>query len=106
VHTPELRFALGGIWIGRPEIDAFIGALERLEATRREEAVLESQSPGELLLAIAALDGAGHMTVRISARRTRWDVRQPVVTEISTSFEFDPSSLPAMARSVRVCTNR
>jgi hypothetical protein len=81
------------VWVSGTSLRSFCTALSALERNRRGEAIIESMSPGELVLRFRSVDSCGHMAVEgaIGCRVQRghshsWHA-------IHFGFEFDPSQL-------------
>jgi hypothetical protein len=96
-HTQEFTAALASC-IARSDWQSFLGALAKLEASRRGEAVLQSAVPDELWFRVYASDDAGHMAVDVKLHRA--DVRGTPLLKL-TAIGFDPSSLPLLLEELR-----
>ena len=71
----------------------FCQSLVQLEMSRKGEAVLESVSPGELIMKLYASDGLGHMAV---SGRTGYLIRgekEGYQHSVEFGFDVDPSEL-------------
>jgi hypothetical protein len=80
-------------WITGPTLRWFCTALVALERNRRGEVVMESMSPGELVLRIRSVDSCGHMAVEGSIGcHVQRDHSHPWHA-VHFGFDFDPSQL-------------
>ena len=71
----------------------FCKSLVQLEISRKGEAVLESVSPGELIMKLYASDGLGHMAV---SGRTGYRVKgekEEYQHSVEFGFDIDPNEL-------------
>lgn len=84
----------GADWI------AFVKAIRNLEETRKGEARFASVCPGEFELRVHAIDSRGHMGISGLLRYQRGGAEDQPQQQLRFAFEFDPSKLPAFARSV------
>ena len=89
------------VWASQSDLENFVAALATLEAERKGEAVLVSQSPGELNFRLSSTDAAGHMRADITVSRFFCTRRQWETATISFGFDFDPSRLPPLLRDFR-----
>jgi hypothetical protein len=87
------------VWVSQTDLASFVAALSALEAARQGEAILLSQSPGELRLRLSSTDTAGHMRAEVTVSRIFRTRRQWETATTSFGFDFDPSRLPALLRS-------
>ena len=87
------------VWIAQDRWHTFHRALEALDRTRQGQAVLESQSPGELRLCVRSLDRLGHLGVEgeLTSRVLPTTTRQPQALRLEFgAIEFDPTLLPVL----------
>jgi hypothetical protein len=90
------------VCVRRPDWDAFIAALERLEASRSGEAAVAGMSPGELELRIAAIDRLGHMAAVGHVSGYVLNHRfQRITSHVAFEIELEPSSLPELLSAFR-----
>jgi hypothetical protein len=90
------------IWIAAPAFRDFLSGLQALEARRQGSAVLESMSPGELLLEVDSTDRAGHMAA--SGQLGRWCYaggEGMSWCQVPFYFSFCPSLLPGILEEFR-----
>jgi hypothetical protein len=85
-------------WIDRPSWDAFLAQLGELEHTLSGSAAVESMSPGELVLEIAATRPTAPLLVRGQVARTSSAGLDHL---LRFGFELNPSALPELLRQAR-----
>jgi hypothetical protein len=85
------------LWVSKESLTEFCSSLASLERTLRGEAVLESISPGELLIRVAAVTERGHVAVsgqlgyRVNDENSRhWH-------SLQFGFEFEQAQLSEAA---------
>jgi hypothetical protein len=90
------------VHVWRPDWDAFLAALERLEASRSGEAAVASMSPDEFELRIAAVDRLGHLAAmgHVSGHVLSHRLR-PIASHVAFEIELEPSSLPELLAAFR-----
>jgi hypothetical protein len=85
-------------WIDRPSWNAFLHDLESLERTRSGSACVESMSPGELRVEIAASGPTGHLTLRGHLAETPWT---GLDRALRFGFAIDAGMLPQLLHDAR-----
>jgi hypothetical protein len=80
------------------DLRAFTDGLERLEHSRKGEAVLVSAATGEFKITIRAVDSVGHMGVAGALRYTSPGRERPSQM-LHFEFDFEPSQLIDAVRS-------
>ena len=83
------------IWLSEADIDKFLIDLEALDKYRSGHAVLESMSPGELMLTFHAIDSLGHLSVTLYYKKED-RIDKDYSHEIKVEFQIDPTSLPTV----------
>lgn len=87
------------IWVSAADVDSFLHQLTVLEQQRRGEALLESMSPSDLRLAVAATDSSGHVSAIGFVGRIRGSERSPIHARLGFHLDVDPGHLRELVRS-------
>jgi len=99
----DVSCVLAAVWIELDRLSAFLAALDRLDASRDTDAVLEGVSPGELHVRVFRLNRRGHIALEI--RLTGWrrigDAWQRASYGCHICFELDPTALPGIKSAFR-----
>jgi hypothetical protein len=101
VHAGGFQGSYDQVWVSAPEFEDFVRELARVHETRRGQATLESMSPGEFELVIAAIDGMGHIVARGFLAGS--DASRPEMGQSRVSFdvEVDAAELPQLFSALR-----
>lgn len=78
----------------------FEADLQRLDKTRKGGARFASAYPGEFEISVNAIDSRGHMGVSGVLRYRRVGVEEWPQQQLHFAFEFDPSKLALLVRSI------
>lgn len=94
---------LADVWIELDRLRTFLSALDRLEASRETEAVLEGMSPDELHVRVFPLNRRGHVAleIKLTGQRRIGDAWQRASYGCHTCFELDPTALPGIRYAFR-----
>jgi len=88
------------IWLERPSLEEFIGALRRLDAERQGISTLTSSSPDEFILTIRSLNRLGQLAAEVTLARYQYSGPTYWRTAVSGGFELDPSTLPSLVSDI------
>ena len=81
------------LWVTADDMKRFCKSLVQLEMSRKGEAVLESVSPGELVMKVYAADELGHMAVSGQTGYLIRGEKQEYQHSVEFGFDIDPSEL-------------
>jgi hypothetical protein len=88
----------GSAWVDADRLARFVAELRVLETNRRGKASVESMSPGEFQLCVAATDRSGHMEIRGQVAAGG--------QTLAFRFAFCPSLLPGVVEGFASLTEK
>lgn len=97
----EFTGCYSGVWLAKPDLNAFVEQLEALETSRSGSAKLEAMSPDELTLELRSMDDKGHFEAAVQLGRYQYSGDTDRPTRISGGFIVDPDQLPAIMTAFR-----
>jgi len=101
VKLKEFSGIYHSVSITQPEIQHFIGELERLEKTRQGEIVLSSFCPNEFFLTIRSRGQHKRLVVEVGLSRFQYIGSVEWNTGISGGFELDEGAIPSIVNSFK-----
>lgn len=80
-------------WIDGTEMEGFLSELKSLRATLNGKASLSSESPGEFLLELEAIDSLGHFLITIEIGRSKFIYSNQMWASVKNSFPLASAEL-------------
>jgi len=86
------------VWVEPGEFEAFLQDLRNLEKSRKGKAALSAEDPREFQVAIATIDGSGHLEVAAKLSQAGRDAS----ASFECRFDLDPSTLPRVLHEFEI----
>ena len=84
------------VWVDGYEFKAFLANIELLRSSSVKNVSLHSESPGELLIAIKAVDSLGHFAFQIEIGKQIFIGSEPFWSKVQEAFPLDSAFLDSL----------
>ena len=89
------------VWVDGYEFKTFLNGIELLRSSLSGSVSISSESPGELFIAVKAVDSLGHFVFQIELGRQTFIGPEPFWSKVQEAFPLESASLDSVCKKLK-----